>query len=158
MFCSDLTAHMGNWATEIGPHALNIPTAVFNDRCCQIVHLLLLRSRLVSEYNVWFTLHLVPKFKKTLEPVLSTPYHSLHSTRLLGGSYTRTCVLLNNNDILLHTFLCFPCQWESINELNKLPNLEDLRFRENPVLETESAETSRQLIIARIGNIKVTEN
>jgi len=44
--------------------------------------------------------------------------------------------------------------WESINELNKLLQLEDLRFRENPVLQQESAETSRQLIIARIGNIK----
>ncbi|GFG39933.1 hypothetical protein Cfor_08990 [Coptotermes formosanus] len=44
--------------------------------------------------------------------------------------------------------------WESINELNKLLHLEDMRFRENPVLQDESAETSRQLIIARIGNIK----
>jgi hypothetical protein len=45
-----------------------------------------------------------------------------------------------------------------MNELNKLLHLEELRFRENPVLQEESVETSRQLIIARIGNLKVTGN
>jgi hypothetical protein len=65
---------------------------------------------------------------------------------------------VNYGSLLLHSVLCFLCQWESINELNKLLQLEDLRFRENPVLQQESAETSRQLIIARIGNIKVNEN
>lgn len=44
--------------------------------------------------------------------------------------------------------------WDSVNELNKLLNLEELRFRENPVLQLENMETSRQLIIARIGNLK----
>jgi hypothetical protein len=45
-----------------------------------------------------------------------------------------------------------------MNELNKLLHLEELRFCENPVLQEESGETSRQLIIARIGNIKVIGN
>ncbi|XP_021917557.1 tubulin-specific chaperone E isoform X2 [Zootermopsis nevadensis] len=43
---------------------------------------------------------------------------------------------------------------ESMNELNKLLLLEELRFHQNPVLQDKSAETSRQLIIARIGNLK----
>lgn len=73
------------------------------------------------------------------------------------GNYSHTHVWLNYDSILLRSVLCFLCQWESINELNKLLHLEDLRFRENPVLQQESAETSRQLIIARIGNIKVKE-
>ncbi|PNF32444.1 Tubulin-specific chaperone E [Cryptotermes secundus] len=44
--------------------------------------------------------------------------------------------------------------WESINELDKLLHLEDLGFHENPVLQEENEETARQLVIARIGNIK----
>lgn len=43
-----------------------------------------------------------------------------------------------------------------MNELNKLLLLEELRFHQNPVLQDKSAETSRQLIIARIGSLKVT--
>ncbi|XP_069698305.1 tubulin-specific chaperone E [Periplaneta americana] len=44
--------------------------------------------------------------------------------------------------------------WESMNELNKLLQLEELRFRDNPLLQQESIETSRQFVIARIGNLK----
>ncbi|KAJ9592917.1 hypothetical protein L9F63_015422, partial [Diploptera punctata] len=44
--------------------------------------------------------------------------------------------------------------WDSINELNKLAVLEELRFRENPVLQQENVETSRQLVIARIADLK----
>lgn len=35
-----------------------------------------------------------------------------------------------------------------------MPNLEDLKFRDNPVLKNETAETARQLIIARIAKLK----
>jgi len=45
--------------------------------------------------------------------------------------------------------------WESVGELNKLPNLEDLRFLKNPILERETYATCIQLILARIGNLKV---
>ena len=45
-------------------------------------------------------------------------------------------------------------QWRSISELEKLNNLEDLKFRENPILKNESLETTRQLIIARISKLK----
>ncbi|XP_011304811.1 tubulin-specific chaperone E [Fopius arisanus] len=46
-------------------------------------------------------------------------------------------------------------QWSSITELEKLQNLSDLKFRDNPVLKAESPETARQLIIARISGLKV---
>lgn len=44
--------------------------------------------------------------------------------------------------------------WKSISELEKLICLEDLKFRENPVLQSTSAETGRQMIIARISKLK----
>ncbi|XP_070524067.1 tubulin-specific chaperone E-like isoform X2 [Cardiocondyla obscurior] len=46
-------------------------------------------------------------------------------------------------------------EWQSISELDKLLNLEDLKFRENPILKNESVETARQLIIARIAKLKI---
>ncbi|EZA50346.1 hypothetical protein DMN91_003520 [Ooceraea biroi] len=46
-------------------------------------------------------------------------------------------------------------EWESISELDKLLNLEDLKFRENPILKNETAETARQLIIARIAKLQM---
>ncbi|XP_076761098.1 glyoxalase 1 isoform X1 [Xylocopa sonorina] len=45
-------------------------------------------------------------------------------------------------------------EWQSISELEKLNNLEDLKFRENPILRNENLETARQLIIARISKLK----
>ncbi|OAD56160.1 Tubulin-specific chaperone E [Eufriesea mexicana] len=45
-------------------------------------------------------------------------------------------------------------EWQSISELEKLNNLEDLKFRENPILKNENLETARQLIIARISKLK----
>ncbi|KYN44335.1 Tubulin-specific chaperone E [Trachymyrmex septentrionalis] len=46
-------------------------------------------------------------------------------------------------------------EWQSISELDKLSNLEDLKFRGNPILENETIETARQLIIARIAKLKI---
>ncbi|GLG94418.1 Tubulin-specific chaperone E [Gryllus bimaculatus] len=45
-------------------------------------------------------------------------------------------------------------KWESVSELDKLKQLEELRFHENPVLYRENHETSRQLVIARIGRLQ----
>jgi hypothetical protein len=42
-----------------------------------------------------------------------------------------------------------------MNEFNKLLQLEKLTFHKNPVLQEETEDTSKQLIIARIGNLKV---
>ncbi|KAI4470929.1 tubulin-specific chaperone e [Holotrichia oblita] len=44
--------------------------------------------------------------------------------------------------------------WESVGELNKLENLEELKFLHNPILETENFNTRTQLIIAKIANLK----
>ncbi|XP_012135137.2 glyoxalase 1 [Megachile rotundata] len=46
-------------------------------------------------------------------------------------------------------------EWRSISELEKLNNLEDLKFRENPILKNENMETARQLVIARISKLRV---
>ncbi|XP_008544109.1 tubulin-specific chaperone E [Microplitis demolitor] len=45
-------------------------------------------------------------------------------------------------------------EWRSISELEKLINLEDLKLRDNPVFDNDKHETARQLIIARISNLK----
>jgi len=47
-------------------------------------------------------------------------------------------------------------QWVSVSELNKLPKLTDLRMDLNPILKIDSRATNRQLIIARIDNLKVS--
>ncbi|XP_076619863.1 glyoxalase 1 isoform X1 [Colletes latitarsis] len=45
-------------------------------------------------------------------------------------------------------------EWQSVSELEKLNNLEDLKFKENPILRDENLETARQLIIARISKLR----
>ncbi|XP_045465078.1 tubulin-specific chaperone E [Harmonia axyridis] len=45
--------------------------------------------------------------------------------------------------------------WDSISELNRMKNLEELRFIKNPILESESLANSFEIIVARIGNLKV---
>lgn len=42
-----------------------------------------------------------------------------------------------------------------MGELNKLKKLEELRIDLNPVLNLDSRATNRQMIIARVGQIKV---
>ncbi|XP_046601692.1 tubulin-specific chaperone E isoform X2 [Neodiprion lecontei] len=44
--------------------------------------------------------------------------------------------------------------WRSISELDKLLSLQDLKFRDNPILKCGTPETTRQLIIARISKLK----
>uniref|UniRef100_A0A803YJW9 Tubulin-specific chaperone E n=1 Tax=Meleagris gallopavo TaxID=9103 RepID=A0A803YJW9_MELGA len=47
-------------------------------------------------------------------------------------------------------------QWSSINELEKLPSLQVLECRNNPLMDTEkNPETLRQLIIAKISQLEV---
>ncbi|KRT78354.1 hypothetical protein AMK59_6524 [Oryctes borbonicus] len=45
--------------------------------------------------------------------------------------------------------------WESVGELNKLQNLEELKFLNNPILETENSNTRTQLVVAKIASLKV---
>ncbi|KAL1123967.1 hypothetical protein AAG570_001737 [Ranatra chinensis] len=45
--------------------------------------------------------------------------------------------------------------WESVSELEKLPSLDELKFRENPVLNGISRETARQILIARVSKLKI---
>ena len=46
-------------------------------------------------------------------------------------------------------------QWGSINELNKLKQLEELQLTGNPVTNSFKYETVRQLLVAKIGSLKL---
>ncbi|XP_062606244.1 tubulin-specific chaperone E-like [Saccostrea cucullata] len=54
-------------------------------------------------------------------------------------------IYINNNEI---------SQWSCINELDKLKRFEDLQINGNPIQDTASPETVRQLIIAKVANLK----
>ena len=45
--------------------------------------------------------------------------------------------------------------WQSITCLNYLPSLMDLKYKDNPVTESESYSTVRQIVIASIANLKI---
>nr|CAD7410192.1 unnamed protein product [Timema cristinae] len=49
----------------------------------------------------------------------------------------------------------YSVQWVSVSELNKLAALEDLKLRDNPVTNLEKMESTVQIIIARIANLKM---
>ncbi|XP_077999672.1 tubulin-specific chaperone E-like [Glandiceps talaboti] len=44
--------------------------------------------------------------------------------------------------------------WQDINELDKLPSLEEVRFKRNPLLKDEKQFIIRQLLIAKIAGLK----
>jgi hypothetical protein len=46
-------------------------------------------------------------------------------------------------------------EWRSIGELNRLENLDHLKISKNPVTETERPDTTYQIIIAKIANLKI---
>nr|CAD7459060.1 unnamed protein product [Timema tahoe] len=46
-------------------------------------------------------------------------------------------------------------EWVSVSELNKLASLEDLKLRDNPVTNLMKMESTVQIIIARIANLKL---
>ncbi|KAL1517512.1 hypothetical protein ABEB36_001268 [Hypothenemus hampei] len=57
---------------------------------------------------------------------------------------TKLCISDNNiND------------WTSVSELNRLPNLEELRFLNNPILNIEPIDTTVAIVVAKLGSLKV---
>lgn len=55
----------------------------------------------------------------------------------------------------IFSFLPFLFQWSVINELDKLPKLQSLDCRNNPIMDTDkNIETIKQLLIAKIGQLK----
>ena len=46
-------------------------------------------------------------------------------------------------------------KWQSIFSLDFLPALQDLKYKDNPITDSESSTTSRQIVIASISNLKV---
>ncbi|XP_046627613.1 tubulin-specific chaperone E [Neodiprion virginianus] len=67
-------------------------------------------------------------------------------------SMTKTSLFANLRQ--LHISKNDISEWRSISELDKLLSLEDLKFRDNPILKCGTPETTRQLIIARISKLK----
>ena len=60
--------------------------------------------------------------------------------------------------VLLHRFtVLYLCmfQWSSINELNKLKLLEELRMLANPLVKSTNPETFRQILIAKLKHLNV---
>ena len=45
--------------------------------------------------------------------------------------------------------------WQSFYCLNYLPCLQEIKCRDNPIIDSESSQTSRQLVIASAANLKV---
>ena len=45
--------------------------------------------------------------------------------------------------------------WQSIYCIDYLPNLQEIKCRDNPIVDSESSQTSRQLVIAAAANLKV---
>lgn len=45
-------------------------------------------------------------------------------------------------------------EWKSINEMNKLQHLEKLKIKNNPIMQSFTVETVRQLFIAKISSLK----
>ena len=68
--------------------------------------------------------------------------------------------MLSTNS-LDNTYIKLPCynflfylQWSSINELNKLQSFQELQITHNPLLDSSTRETARQLIIAKIAKLQ----
>ena len=56
---------------------------------------------------------------------------------------------------ILYDYLYFVLfQWKTINELNKLARLEQLKIVRNPLMDQETPETVRQLIVAKVKHLK----
>lgn len=66
------------------------------------------------------------------------------------------CTVLFSHNPVCKFFFCYTVfQWSSINELNKLQNLEELQLAGNPIIKTHNLETVRQLLVAKLGNAKL---
>ncbi len=63
-----------------------------------------------------------------------------------SGFEALTCLQISENKLN---------DWQSIFALNSLPRLQDLRYKDNPITDTESAQTSRQIVIASIAGLKI---
>ena len=46
-------------------------------------------------------------------------------------------------------------EWQSIYCLDYLPSLREIKCRDNPIIDSENSQTSRQLVIAAVANLKV---
>ena len=64
----------------------------------------------------------------------------------LTGFPALTCLQISENKLK---------DWQSIFCLNFLPMLQDLKYKDNPITDSESSQTARQIVIASIATLKV---
>ena len=71
---------------------------------------------------------------------------NIHFEENETGFPALTCLQISDNKLKT---------WQSIFCLNFLPMLKDLKYKDNPITDSESAQTSRQIVIASIATLKV---
>ncbi|NWS70371.1 TBCE protein, partial [Crotophaga sulcirostris] len=128
----------------------NITALERPDNVLQTLKLLDLSGNQLLDGN---QLHLIEHLPRLEQLILSnTGISSIHFPDVGFGCKTKMFpslkhLAIDNNKI---------SQWSTINELDKLPSLQSLQCKNNPVMDTEkSPETLRQLIIAKISQLEV---
>ncbi|XP_007936661.1 tubulin-specific chaperone E [Orycteropus afer afer] len=114
----------------------------------QMVKLLDLSSNQLIDENQLFLIAYLPRLEQLI--LSDTGISSIHFPDAGIGCKTSMFpslqyLVVNNNQI---------SQWSFINELDKLQSLHSLSCLRNPLTEGNNAETTRQLIIAKIGQLK----
>nr|XP_022332056.1 tubulin-specific chaperone E-like [Crassostrea virginica] len=116
----------------------------------QLQHLVLLNleSNRLESWEQILHLDVCPRLESLI--LNDNSISSIHFPDANEGSKTKFFpnlkrIYINNNKIL---------QWSCINELDKLKSFEDLQINGNPIQDSASPETVRQLIIAKVANLK----
>ncbi|XP_045187211.2 tubulin-specific chaperone E-like isoform X2 [Mercenaria mercenaria] len=114
----------------------------------QNVRLVNLESNKISDWSQYLQLGHLPKLETLIASdngitAIQFPSNSSLATDMFTQLHTLT---LNNNGI---------SEWNSINELNKLARLEELRLKSNAILDLATPQTVRQLLIAKLKHAKL---
>lgn len=114
----------------------------------QNVRLVNLESNKISDWSQFLQLGHLPLLETLIasdNDIASIQFPSNGSTTT--DMFTKLKSLtINNNGI---------SEWSSINELNKLASLEDIRLKSNPIMNSATPETVRQLLIAKLKHVRL---
>jgi len=86
----------------------------------------------------------LPKLQKLV--VNRCQLENIHFEENETGFPALTCLQISENKLKT---------WQSIFCLNFLPMLRDLKYKDNPITDSESSQTSRQIVIASIATLKI---
>ncbi|KAH0951299.1 hypothetical protein HN011_002077 [Eciton burchellii] len=111
---------------------------------------LILEGNLISNWDEILKLGFLPRLEN-----LNLNLNKLDNIRFPPSTLTNAKTALFPSLRQLHISENHISKWQSINELDKLSKLEDLKLRENPILKNETTETARQLIIAKIAKLQI---